>query len=104
MRGEADFSALAGEVAAVLNEIAITNDPGRRLQLALHARRRLDAWPRDHYNYSACDVRRSCQLVDEAISEMRAAAGEQKFDLNLDANVQTGRRCRCCRRPRSPSR
>src|SRR5262249_7379544 len=46
-RGEADFSGLAGEVAAVLNEIALTNDPARKLQLALAARRRLDAWPRD---------------------------------------------------------
>lgn len=87
-RGEADFSALAGEVAAVLNEIAITSDPGRKLQLALAARRRLDAWPRDHYNYKAADVRQIVQLVDEAISEMRAAAGEQQFDFSLEANVQ----------------
>jgi hypothetical protein len=87
-RGEADFSALAGQVAAVLNEIAITNDPGRKLQLALDARRRLDAWPRDHYNYKVADVRQIVQLVDEAISEMRVAAGEQQFDFSLEANVQ----------------
>jgi len=87
-RGEADFSALAGQVAAVLNEIAITNDPGRKLQLALDARRRLNAWPRDHYNYKADDVRQIVQLVDEAISEMRAAAGEQQFDFSLEANIQ----------------
>ena len=87
-RGEADFSALAGQVAAVLNEIAITNDPGRKLQLALDARRRLEAWPRDHYNYKAGDVRQIVQLVDEAISEMRAAAGEQQFDFSFEANVQ----------------
>jgi hypothetical protein len=87
-RGEADFSALAGQVAAVLNEIAITNDPGRKLQLALDARRRIEAWPREHYNYKASDVRQIVQLVDEAISEMRAAAGEQQFDFSLEANVQ----------------
>src|SRR4249919_2222032 len=87
-RGEADFSALAGQVAAVLNEIAITNDPGRKLQLALDARRRLSSWPRDHYNYKAGDVRQIVQLVDEAISEMRAAAGEQQFDFSLEANIQ----------------
>jgi hypothetical protein len=86
-RGEADFSALAGDVAAVLNEIALTNDPGRKLQLALEARRRLEAWPREHYNYTVGDVRQIVQLVDEAISEMRAAAGEQQFDLSLEANV-----------------
>jgi hypothetical protein len=87
-RGEADFSALAGQVAAVLNEIAITNDQGRKLQLALDARRRLEAWPREHYNYKAADIRQIVQLVDEAISEMRASAGEQQFDFSLEANVQ----------------
>jgi hypothetical protein len=87
-RGEADFSALAGQVAAVLNEIAITNDPARKLQLALDARRRLEAWPREHYNYKVSDVRQIVQLVDEAISEMRASAGEQQFDFSLEANVQ----------------
>jgi hypothetical protein len=86
-RGEADFTALAGEVAGVLNEIALTNDPGRKLQLALDARRRLDSWPRDHYNYKINDVRQIVQLVDEAISEMRAAAGERQFDFSLEANV-----------------
>ena len=89
VRGELDFSALAGDVAGVLNEIAFTKDPGRRLQLALQARRRLETWPRDHYNYRASDVAQIVQLVDEAISEMRAAAGEQKFDLNFVANVET---------------
>ncbi len=88
-RGELDFSALAGDVAGVLNEIVFTKDPGRRLQLALQARRRLETWPRDHYNYRASDVAQIVQLVDEAISEMRAAAGEQKFDLNFVANVET---------------
>lgn len=88
VRGEQDFSALAGEVAGVLNEIAISKDPARRLQLALQARRRLEAWPRDHYNYRASDVSQIVQLVDEAISEMRAAAGEQKFDLSFVANVE----------------
>jgi hypothetical protein len=87
-RGEADFSALAGQVAAMLNELAIMSDPGRKLQIALDARRRLDAWPRDHYNYKAADVRQIVQLVDEAITEMRAAAGEQQFDFSLEANIQ----------------
>jgi hypothetical protein len=84
-RGEADFAGLAGEVAAVLNEIAMTSDASRRVQLALDARRRLDAWPREHYNYRAADVGQIVQLVDEAITEFRAAAGEQQFDLSLVA-------------------
>ena len=89
VRGELDFSALAGDVAAALNEIAFTKDPERRLQVALQARRRLERWPGEHYNYRASDVAQIVQLVDEAISEMRASAGEQKFDLNLVANVGT---------------
>ena len=87
-RGEADFSALAGQVAAVLNEIALTPDPARKMQLAMTARHQLDSWPADHYNYRAADVRQIVQFLDEAISEMRAAAGEQQFDLSLVANVE----------------
>ena len=87
-RGEADFAALAGDVAAVLNEIALAGSPSRKLALAQDARRRLTAWPLEHYNYRADDVRQIVQLVDEAISELRAEAGERQFDLNLVANVQ----------------
>jgi hypothetical protein len=86
-RGEIDFSSLAGEVASALNEIALTQDAGRRLQLALQTRRRLESWPREHYNYRAADIAQIVQLVDETISELRASSGERQFDVSLVANI-----------------
>jgi hypothetical protein len=87
-RGEGDFADLAGDVARVLNEIALSGDGPRRLQLALEARRRLDAWPREHYGYRAADVAQIVDLVDQAISEFRASAGEDRFDLTFVATPE----------------
>jgi hypothetical protein len=87
-RGESDFTLMTGEVAQVLNDIALTPDPHRRLTLAEEARRRLNDWPATHYGYRAGEVREIAGLLDEAVSDFRAAAGEQAFDLNLVATVE----------------
>jgi hypothetical protein len=84
-QGEADFAALSGEVASVLNEVALADSDARRLALIEQARRRLTAWPADHYDYRAKDVREIVQLLDEALSELRASTGTDSFDLNLVA-------------------
>ena len=89
-RCEGDFELMTGEVAHVLNEIALTPESGRRLALAEEALKRLTAWPREHYGYRAEEVREIASLVEEAVSELRAAAGENSFDLNLVANVESG--------------
>jgi hypothetical protein len=86
-RGEHDFAELSGEVARLLNEVGQTTDNARRLGLALEARRRLSEWPARHHNYRASDVQQILQLVDDAISDFRAAAGAQQFDLALHAAV-----------------
>src|SRR5204862_2194089 len=72
---EADYAALTGEVAGVLNSITFTKDPQARLNLAALARRRLASWPRDHYGYRADDVRQLIGLLDEVISDLRVKAG-----------------------------
>ena len=87
-RGEHDFALLTGEVAAALNEIALAADPVRRLQLAEGVRRQLADWPAQHYGYRAREVREIAALLDEAISEFRAATGGNQFDLNLVASVE----------------
>jgi hypothetical protein len=87
-QGEQDFALLTGEVAAALNEIALTGDPERRLDLAERVRRQLADWPSQHYGYRAREVREIAALLDEAISEFRAAAGGNQFDLNLVAAVE----------------
>jgi hypothetical protein len=86
-RGEVDFAALSGEVAGVLNEIAFTDDPSRKLALARKARARLAEWPADHYHYRSGEVLQILRLVDEAISDLRASAGEDAFDLTFVATT-----------------
>jgi hypothetical protein len=84
---EADYAALAGEVAAALNAIVLAKEPRARLDMAVAARRRLASWPRDHHGYRAGDVREMLGLLDEAISGLRIAAGETRFELDLVVNT-----------------
>jgi len=82
--GEADYAVLTARVAQALNAIASSSD-SQRLTVALEARRELEQWPRQHYGYRSTDVRQIVGLLDEVITELRAAAGETRFDLNLVA-------------------
>lgn len=84
---EADYAALAGDVAATLNAIVLAKDPKARLTMAVDARRRLASWPREHHGYRADDVREMLGLLDEAISGLRVAAGETSFVLDLVATA-----------------
>ena len=85
-RGERDFAELSLAIANMLNEVGQTTDNARRLGLALEARRRLAAWPVEHHNYRAADIQQILQLVDDAISDFRAASGGQ-FDLAFHATA-----------------
>ena len=87
-RGEEDFSRLSSEVARVLNEVALTTEPHRALQIAEQARHTLAAWPQAHYGYRQREVREILSLLDEAISDLRAAAGVGAFDLTLVAMAE----------------
>jgi hypothetical protein len=86
-RAESEFATLSGQVAEALNSIVLASDPARRLAIAEQARRSLVEWPRNHYGYRADDVVQIAGLLDEAISELRAAAGVTRFDLNLVATT-----------------
>ncbi len=87
-RAEMDYAALTGEVATALNEIAQARDPARRLATAEQAQRLVNAWPAQHFGYRSGEVREMASLLDETISDLRAAAGVQQFDFNLVAMVQ----------------
>lgn len=87
-RAEMDYAVLTGEVAAALNEIAQARDPARRLAIAEQAQRLVNGWPAQHFGYRASEVREMASLLDETISDLRAAAGVQQFDFNLVAMVQ----------------
>ena len=87
-RGESDFVVMSADVARALNDIALTADPVVQLNIAERARATLMAWPREHYGYRANDVLQIVALLDEAISEIRVAAGEQRFNLSFVAMAE----------------
>ena len=87
-QGESDFALMTGDVARVLNEIALTKDPAHRLRLAEQARAQLAEWPARHYGYRARDVREIAALLDETISQLRAAAGGNQVDVSFVANIE----------------
>ena len=84
-RGDENFLRLNNDVAAVLNEILITGDRARALEIAQQARVTLAEWPREHYGYRQRDVQEIVAIVDEAISDLRAAAGISTFAVALVA-------------------
>ncbi len=85
---ESDYAALAGEVAAVAEQDRPEQGCRRRVStLAVDARKRLASWPKDHYGYRADDVREMLGMLDEAISDLRVAAGETSFAIDLVATT-----------------
>lgn len=86
-RGEEDFTLLSSEIARVLNEVALTPDPARRLAMLKEARRALAEWPAKNFGYRANDVAQLSGMLDEVMSELRVAAGESSFDLSLVAGT-----------------
>lgn len=84
-RAETDYTMLTTEVAQALNEVSRTSDPSKRLAIVQRARKTLADWPKRHYNYKQADVRQMLTMLDEAIADLRAAIGAQRFDLALVA-------------------
>ncbi|MEZ5283222.1 MAG: hypothetical protein R2712_00140 [Vicinamibacterales bacterium] len=82
-RAEDDYARFSNQVAAVLTGVAREPDPQRRLAMAESARGALAEWPRQHYGYRAADVQQMLSLLDEVVSDLRAAAGQDTFELNL---------------------
>lgn len=89
-RAEDDFAQFSNQVAAVLTGIAREPDPRRRLAMAEGARSALAEWPRQHYGYRAADVQQMLSLLDEVVSDLRAAAGQDSFELNLVSATPVG--------------
>lgn len=90
-RGEEDFQLLSSDIARVLNEVAYATDKNAALTRAEEARKTLSDWPAAHYGYRERDVREVVSLLDEAVSELRASAGRNDFNLALVATPeQTG--------------
>ncbi|HKV99308.1 MAG TPA: hypothetical protein VJN96_05770 [Vicinamibacterales bacterium] len=82
-RGEADYSAMTADVSRALEDLAKTEDPKARLLIAERARQRLVEWSKNSYGYRAADAQELTNLFDQVIAELRAAAGESKFSVDL---------------------
>lgn len=82
-RAEDDFAQFSNQVAAVLTGIAREPDAKRRLAIAESARTAMADWPDQHHGYRAADVQQMLTLLDEVISDLRAAAGQDTFELGL---------------------
>jgi len=86
-QAENDYTALSNEVAATLNQVGQTNDTAARLQIVEGARRKLVAWPADHFNYREPDIRQLVTMLDAAIADLRSSgqARQGQFVFNLVA-------------------
>jgi hypothetical protein len=87
-RGEADYQRLTDEVAAVLNEIALTTDPARALAIASQARRTLAEWPRTHFGYRQEEVRDIVSLIDASIARLQGSGSPTSFEVSLVAMAE----------------
>ena len=86
-QGEVDFEALSADVAKALNDVATITEPSQRLAVATSARQRLADWPAAHHGYRGRDVAQLATLLDDAIAELRVAAGLSRIDLTLVARA-----------------
>ena len=84
-QAEFDYAALSIRMTQALDQLTGTEDAARRLVIAENARKMLATWPQAHYNYRLNEVRQMLSLLDEAIADLRAAAGDGRFDLSLAA-------------------
>jgi len=78
-----DYLRLSSEMAETVNAVALAKDPATRLTLVEAARRKLSAWPGEHYNFNLVEVQQWLAFLDEAIADLRAATGAARFNLDL---------------------
>jgi hypothetical protein len=74
---------LTAEIAQALNDVGSTPDPARRLTIVERARKTLADWPGNHFNYKQDEIAQMLTILDEAIADLRAASGVERFDLSL---------------------
>lgn len=87
-QADIDYAALSNHIAQILNDVALTTDPAKRLAIVQGARRTLADWPQNHFNYRQMEVRQMLSMLDEAIADLRAATGSSRFDLALSAYAE----------------
>src|SRR6202790_2176572 len=86
-QADAHYAMLTAEIGQALNDISLTTDPARRLEIVERARKTLADWPASHFNYKQADINQMVTMLDEAIADLRVAAGLQRFDLSFVAST-----------------
>lgn len=86
-RGAAEYKTLSERLAEQLANIASLQDPKERLASAESARQELLDWAGSSHGYRAKEVQQLLQLFDSAIIDLRVAAGESRFAINLSAAI-----------------
>ena len=87
-QAEAHYAMLTAEIAQAINDVQLTDDASRRIAIVQRARRTLAEWPARHFNYKQAEVADMVMLLDEAIAELRVAAGVGQFDLSFVASTE----------------
>lgn len=85
-RGEREYAELTTEISRALADLEAATDREQRLGIAQLTRQRLVSWSDEHFGYKAAETRHLIGLLDEVIAELRVAAGQSKFALDLVAN------------------
>ncbi len=84
-RGRAEYAELSRRLSAELALITTLPDSKARLASAEGARQQLIDWAAGTHGYRAAEVQQLLQLFDSAIIDLRVAAGESRFSINLSA-------------------
>lgn len=87
LRGEREYQALIADITRAIDALEASDDKDRRLGIALVARRRLLAWPADHFGYRAAELRQIVSIFDDVILDLQAATGTSQFSIDLVASV-----------------
>src|SRR5216683_4107835 len=90
-QADAHYAMLTAEIGQALNDISLTTDPASRLEIVARARKTLADWPASHFNYKQAEISQMVTMLDEAIADLRAAAGLQRFDLSFVASADPPR-------------
>jgi hypothetical protein len=86
-RGEREYTEMTTELTRVMAEVEASTDTDRRLGIAVMARQRLAGWSAEHFDYKAAETRQLVAMLDEVIAELRIAAGDTKFAIDMAANL-----------------
>jgi hypothetical protein len=86
---DSHYAMLTVEIGQTLNDLSLTTDPARRLEIVERARKVLGDWPAAHFNYKQAEISQMLATLDEAIAELRVRAGVERFDLSFVASSPT---------------